>query len=120
MTTIVEHALSSDLEVCGFVTIENGELKTEPAKNIATYANNVFEIHPLEILKKMRSGKLVAIYHSHPQTGEEESKFDKFNCDNSCIPYLIYSKETQEFNLVLHKVSHVKKEYVDILKKRYD
>lgn len=120
MTTIVEHALSSDLEVCGFVTVEGGELKTEPAKNIASYGEDVFEIHPLEILKKIRSGNLVAIYHSHPKTGEDESKFDEFNCNNSCIPYLIYSKQTQEFNLVLPKVSHVKKEYVDMLKKRYD
>jgi proteasome lid subunit RPN8/RPN11 len=120
MKTIIEHAASSSLEVCGFVTYEDGEFKSEPAKNIASYADDVFEIHPLEILKKMRSGKLVAIYHSHPTTGEEESKFDQFNCDNSCIPYLIYSKQSEKFNLVMPKISHVKKEYVDLLKKNYD
>ena len=120
MQSIIEHASTSDTEVCGFVIVENGELKTEPAKNISIYQNDVFEIHPLEILRQIRSGKLAAIYHTHPTTSEGESNFDRFNCENSCIPYVIYSKETKKFNLVLPKKPHVNKEYIDILKKNYD
>jgi proteasome lid subunit RPN8/RPN11 len=120
MKTIVEHAEKSDLEVCGFILVENGELKTEPAKNIAVYENDVFEIHPLEILRHIRSGKLAAIYHTHPQTEEKESKFDKFNCENSCIPYVIYSKQTNKFNLLVPRKPHVKKENLELLKKHYD
>lgn len=120
MQSIIDHASQSELEVCGFIFVDNGELKTEPAKNIAIYQNDVFEIHPLEILRQMKSGKLAAIYHTHPQSGEEESKFDKFNCENACIPYVIYSKESKKFNLVLPKNIHVNKEYVEILKKQYD
>lgn len=120
MQSIIEHANKSDKEVCGFIFFENGELKSEPAKNIATYQYDIFEIHPLEILKQMKSGKLAAIYHTHPSTGEQESNFDKFNCENSCIPYLIYSKESKKFNLILPKKPHVAKEHVEILKKKYD
>lgn len=120
MQSIIDHAKNSDKEVCGFIFMEDGELKSEPARNIATYQNDVFEIHPLEILKYLRSGKLVAIYHTHPTTGEEESKFDRFNCENCCVPYLIYSKETQKFNLVLPRQLHVNKTYVEALKKQYD
>ena len=104
MKSIIDHAATSSVEVCGFVYIENGEIKTEPAKNIAVY----------------ESGKLAAIYHTHPKTEEDESKFDRFNCENSCIPYLIYSKQTEKFNLIVPKVPHVKKEYIEMLKKYYD
>lgn len=120
MQSIIEHANGSELEVCGFVFVENGNLKTEPAKNIAVYANDVFEIHPLEILRQIRSGKLAAIYHTHPTSTEQESTFDRFNCENSCIPYVIYSKETKNFNLLIPAKPHVKQDYIDILKKKYD
>jgi len=120
MQSIIEHANGSELEVCGFVFVENGNLKTEAAKNIAVYANDVFEIHPLEILRQIRSGKLAAIYHTHPTSTEQESTFDRFNCENSCIPYVIYSKETKNFNLLIPKKPHVKQDYIDILKKKYD
>lgn len=120
MQSIIDHANDSDVEVCGFVFVEEGQLKTQPAKNIAVYQNDVFEIHPLEILRQIKSGKLAAIYHTHPKTEEAESNFDRFNCENACIPYVIYSKETKKFNLILPKKAHVKKEYIDILKKQYD
>lgn len=120
MKSIIDHASTSDLEVCGFVCMENGKVVTEPAKNIAIYENNLFEIHPLEVVKKIRSGKLMAIYHTHPSSGEEESKFDKFNCENSCVPYLIYSKQTEKFNLLTPKIPHVSKEYIKVLKEMYD
>lgn len=120
MQSIIDHANNSNAEVCGFVLVEDGQLKTEPAKNIATYQNDIFEIHPLEIIRQIRSGKLAAIYHTHPTTSEQESKFDRFNCENACVPYVIYSKESQKFNLVLPQKPHVKKEYIDILKKQYD
>ena len=64
MKSIIDHAATSSVEVCGFVYIENGEIKTEPAKNIAVYENDVFEIHPLEVIKQIKSGKLAAIYRS--------------------------------------------------------
>ena len=120
MQSIIEHANGSELEVCGFVFVENGDLKTEAAKNIAVYANDVFEIHPLEILRQIRGGKLAAIYHTHPTSTEQESTFDRFNCENSCIPYVIYSKETKNFNVLIPKKPHVKQDYIDILKKKYD
>ena len=120
MQSIIEHANGSELEVCGFVFVENGDLKTEAAKNIAVYANDVFEIHPLEILRQIRGGKLAAIYHTHPTSTEQESTFDRFNCENSCIPYVIYSKETKNFKLLITKKPHVKQDYIDMLKKKYD
>ena len=120
MQSIIDHANTSNIEVCGFILAEDGQLKTEPAKNIATYQNDVFEIHPLEILRHMKTGKIAAIYHTHPSTGEAESKFDRFNCENSCIPYVIYSKETQKFNLLLPQKPHVNKEYIQLLKQKYD
>lgn len=120
MKSIIDHANTSQQEVCGFIMVENESLKSEPAENIAVYKNEVFEIHPLEILKKIKSGKLAAIYHTHPVSGEIESQFDKFNCENSCIPFVIYSKKNEKFNLILPRTIHVNKEYVRILKKYYD
>lgn len=120
MQSIIDHANKSELEVCGFVLVDNGELRIEPAQNIGVYENDVFEVHPLEVIRQIKSGKLAAIYHTHPTTSEEESDFDKFNCENSCIPYLIYSKQSQKFNLLVPNFCHVKKEHVDLLKKLYD
>lgn len=120
MKSIIEHANTSDAEVCGFILVEDDKLISEPAKNVAVYQNDIFEIHPLEILKKIKTGKLAAIYHTHPDSGEIESKFDQFNCENSCIPFVIYSKKTEKFNLILPKSVHVNKEYIKVLKKEYD
>lgn len=120
MNSIKEHAKESDLEVCGFIVVEDGELKAERAKNISHYEKDIFEIHPLETFKYIQSGKLAAVYHTHPECGEIESEFDLFNCENSCIPYLIYSKKTDKFNLLIPKIPQVKKEYIQILKKYYD
>ena len=120
MKSIIEHANTSEIEVCGFILVEDGVLKSEPAKNIASYQDEIFEIHPLEIMRKIISGKLAAIYHTHPTFGEQESKFDRFNCENSCVPYLIYSKETQKFNLIVPRKPHVNKEFIEILRKNYD
>jgi proteasome lid subunit RPN8/RPN11 len=120
MKSIVDHANTSEQEVCGFILVDEGKLKSEPAQNIAFIKDNIFEIHPLEILKKIKSGKLAAIYHTHPVSGEAESMFDKFNCENCCIPFVIYSKQNQKFNLILPKTVHVNKEYVTILKNNYD
>lgn len=120
MKSIIEHANSSEQEVCGFIIVENGILKSEPAQNISIFKNDIFEIHPLEILRKIKSGKLAAIYHTHPASTEEESKFDRFNCENSCIPFVIYSKESQKFNLLIPKIIQVKKEYATMLKECYD
>ena len=120
MQSIIDHAAQSETEVCGFVTMDGNEFKTEPAKNIAIYQNDIFEIHPLEVIRQIKSGKLAAIYHTHPSTEEEESKFDRFNCENSCIPYLIYSKKTQKFNLLVPSKPHVNKQYIEMLKKIYD
>lgn len=120
MKSIIDHANTSGQEICGFILVDGEELKSEPAQNIAFYKNDIFEIHPLEILKYIKTGKLAAIYHSHPTSGEIESSFDKFNCENCCIPFVIYSKETNKFNLILPKNIHVNKEYVKILKKYYD
>jgi proteasome lid subunit RPN8/RPN11 len=120
MNSIIEHANSSEQEVCGFVIVEDGVLKSEPAQNISIFKNDIFEIHPLEIVQKIKSGKLAAIYHTHPISTEKESKFDRFNCENSCIPFVIYSKQSQKFNLLLPKTIQVKKEYAAMLKERYD
>jgi proteasome lid subunit RPN8/RPN11 len=120
MKSIIDHANTSGQEICGFILAEGDSLRSEPAQNIALYKDGVFEIHPLEILKQIKSGKLAAIYHSHPVSGEFESTFDKFNCENCCIPFVIYSKQSEKFNLILPKNIHVNKEYVKILKKYYD
>jgi proteasome lid subunit RPN8/RPN11 len=120
MNSIIDHANSSQQEVCGFISVEDGVLKSEPAQNISIFKNDIFEIHPLEIIKKIKSGKLAAIYHTHPTCTETESKFDKFNCENCCIPFVIYSKQNQKFNLLLPRSIQVNKEYVAMLKERYD
>ena len=111
MNSIIDHANSSEQEVCGFISVEDGVLKSEPAQNISIFKNDIFEIHPLEIIKKIKSGKLAAIYHTHPTCSEAESKFDKFNCENCCIPFVIYSKQNQKFNLLLPRSIQVNKEY---------
>jgi len=120
MNSIIDHANSSEQEVCGFISVEDGVLKSEPAQNISIFKNDIFEIHPLEIIKKIKSGKLAAIYHTHPACSEAESKFDKFNCENCCIPFVIYSKQNQKFNLLLPRNIQVNKEYVAMLKEHYD
>lgn len=112
MNSIIEHANTSESEVCGFVYLDGDEIKTKPAKNFSS-SPDLYEIHPLETLRMLRAGKLVAIYHSHVGDDDEEpSPFDVFNTNNCGIPFLIYSKATKKFKLVMPERVTVNKEGV--------
>ena len=43
--------------------------------------------------------EIIAIYHSHVLGDEEESDFDVKMSENCCLPFLIFSLNTQKINI---------------------
>jgi proteasome lid subunit RPN8/RPN11 len=90
-------------EVCGFVVFEDDEYKILPAENKSPNKENEFYIPAKDFLYVKNTKNVVAIYHSHAQGNSEPSEFDKKTCDLICYPFVIYSIETNTFNILKPK-----------------
>ena len=96
---LVEFAESSPMrEVCGFICREGEELVLKKVRNTANN-HDLFMIHPVDFLERKLSGDLVAIFHTHVDCDEKFSEFDVENSKSCLYPFVIYSLESQKFNL---------------------
>ena len=87
-------------EVCGFFGYDNDK-KTYIAKieeNQASDPINFFAISPTSYLKFKQQYLLLAIFHSHVQGDESLSEFDIKTSESTCIPFMIYSINTNKFS----------------------
>ena len=89
-----ELSISSDIEVCGFLTKENDDYTYKPCKNIHPDPFNYFIIDPKECLFKD-----TILFHSHPKHVDLDgfSDWDLENQQYFYLPMLLYSVNKDAF-----------------------
>ena len=105
-------------EICGFVGKSNGKYILKKAKNISEDAKNFFCIDPVEYLLFKNDFNLLMCFHSHIMGDENFSEFDIKMSENSCIPFMVYSLNTQKFNIYSPKTSESDVSIVDRFKEK--
>lgn len=89
-------------ESCGLVAVIKGRQQYFSCKNIAE--NNCdFILDPkdyigVEDFVSEMCGDIVAVVHSHPTTRAKPTMADLVGCENSGLPWAIYSPKNQEWN----------------------
>jgi proteasome lid subunit RPN8/RPN11 len=93
----VEAEKKPNEEVCGFVVEQDNEFKLVTAENRSQNKEQEFYIPARDFLYIKSKHNIVAVYHSHPQGGDQPSDFDKTTADLICYPFVIYSVEKNIF-----------------------
>lgn len=97
LDNIKAHALTSPTrEICGLVLSRSETTIIFPCRNIAT-DNNEFILDPYGYIEASKYGKIIAVYHSHPNYPAKASEADVISCDRSSLPWLIYSLPDDRF-----------------------
>jgi len=88
-------------ETCGFLGYCTGtnQFVVKETKNEADDPAQFFYINPLSYLLFKEEYEMIAVYHSHIIGDEEESEFDIKMSENCCLPFLIFSLNTQKINI---------------------
>ncbi|MGB0880505.1 MAG: Mov34/MPN/PAD-1 family protein [Polaribacter sp.] len=84
-------------EICGFIVYENGEFNVHECENKAEDKENQFYIPAKDFLYVKNNYNIVGVYHSHIESEEKPSEFDKKMSNLVCLPFIIYSYKTQKF-----------------------
>ena len=88
-------------EICGFLGYdhENREFIIQLEHNASEDPKSYFLINPLSYLLFKEDYEIIAVFHSHVVGDEQESDFDVKMSENSCLPFLIFSLNTQKINI---------------------
>ena len=88
-------------EICGFLGYckQSNQFVVKEAKNEADDPSQLFYINPLNYLLFKEDYEIIAVFHSHVVGDEEESDFDVKMSENCCLPFLIFSLNTQKINI---------------------
>lgn len=98
----IAHALmEKPREACGLVCVVKGRQRYHICRNIADTPDD-FILNPVdymmvEDLMEEQAGDILAVVHSHIITGATPSMADKVGCENSGLPWAIYSPKTEEW-----------------------
>jgi proteasome lid subunit RPN8/RPN11 len=98
---IIDLALKSDKEICGFIYNDSGLAKLFECENIATDKENTFEISAEDYIKCFNLGKIYGIYHSHVNQVSDFSIHDKELSEEMGIPIYVFSIKDNLFNLFI-------------------
>jgi proteasome lid subunit RPN8/RPN11 len=99
---LVNHSLKNTVsEICGFVGFdkEKKEYVATIEKNQANDPKSFFAINPVRYLKFKNSYSLVSVFHSHVIGDESASEFDIKMSESCCLSFLIYSINSNKFNI---------------------
>lgn len=113
---IKTHALSdTNQEICGLLILnKSNELEVVHCQNIHENKEHFFCLKPEDYLRGKTLGTIVAIYHSHSER-QDFSDFDKLNCENCKIPFILYCIKNDTFSYYQPRgyfIPFVNREYV--------
>ena len=94
----LKHAISSNNEVCGLISIVKGKTKYFPCKNLAEDTGTEFVICPDDWMIAEDAGELVGVFHSHPNCSPEPSETDLESCDDLDLPFYIVNPNANEWH----------------------
>ena len=105
------------MEICGFLMqIQNSKsIVAVECENVTLNKNTNFEISPADFINAKKRGKILAIFHSHPSSDRLPSKMDKSLCNETVIPFLIFSSKENKFSLTYPREYYVKNNLLDDL-----
>ena len=87
-------------EICGFLgyneTSKNYIITLE--NNCSIQPQHFFAIDALSYLLFKQKNSLIAVFHSHIIGGVEHSEFDIKMSENCCIPFMIFSINSNKFH----------------------
>jgi proteasome lid subunit RPN8/RPN11 len=86
-------------EICGLFGFKDGEYIVQFGKNIANDSRNFFCLDPVQYLLFKKEYVLLGCFHSHICGNEDFSEFDIKMSENSCLPFLVYSINSEKFNI---------------------
>jgi proteasome lid subunit RPN8/RPN11 len=88
-------------EICGFIGWDNEEQKfvVTVEKNQAEDPRNFFTISPASYYLFAKKYDMLSIFHSHIIGDEQPSEFDIKMSEASCVPFIIYSLNTEKFHI---------------------
>lgn len=84
-------------ECCGVIIKEGASEALNPMPNLAADPGVSFLIDFSQILGK----DISCVYHSHPMSSCEPSVTDKLYCNESQLPFFIYSLKDDDFSLLM-------------------
>jgi proteasome lid subunit RPN8/RPN11 len=89
--TIIDHFNTEyPREGCGVIGIQKGKSKWFPCKNVAENDDD-FIIDSTDYIRASHISDIVAVVHSHPDTGPEPSETDVKQCNGLNLDYYIIS-----------------------------
>lgn len=93
--------ISPHMEICGFLgfDINEGKFVAKLENNCSTDPVNFFAIDALKYLLFKEEYSMVCVFHSHIIGDENPSEFDIKMSENCCIPFLVYSLNTDKFKI---------------------
>jgi proteasome lid subunit RPN8/RPN11 len=93
--------LHSSNEICGFIGWDKEEEKfvVNLEQNHSPDPKNFFTISPASYYQFAKKYDMLGIFHSHIMGDEQASEFDIKMSEASCLPFIIYSLNTQKFNI---------------------
>ena len=94
----LKHAISSNDEVCGLISIVKGREKYFPCKNLAEDTEDEFVICPDDWMEAEDAGELVGVFHSHPNCSPKPSKTDLISCNYLDLPFYIVNPSLNEWH----------------------
>jgi proteasome lid subunit RPN8/RPN11 len=105
------------LEICGFLGFKDGQYVSLLCDNISEQPSRYFAIDPVEYLNFKYQNEIICVFHSHINGDEEPSEFDVSMSENCCLPFMIYSLNTDRFCLYKPKSSDAEEELVKEIQK---
>jgi proteasome lid subunit RPN8/RPN11 len=95
---IKEHALKeAPHECCGLIVSSDKNVNVVPCNNASSSPEHHFKIPPFDYVRACNSGKLEAIYHSHPDGPAEFSLADQQNYNATKERFILYSVKDDRF-----------------------
>lgn len=76
-------------EACGLVVAVGRSLTYHACRNAAVQAQDRFSIDPDDWVAAEESGRVVAVFHTHPDASAHPSLHDRISCQKSGLPWLI-------------------------------
>jgi proteasome lid subunit RPN8/RPN11 len=101
-------------ECCGLVYVQRGKERYQPCENLATDSTEHFILSPVDYAATEDKGEITCLVHSHCYEPPFPSEADKVSCENTGLPWFIYSlptHQTYEFKPTGYKAPLIGREF---------
>jgi proteasome lid subunit RPN8/RPN11 len=88
-------------ECCGLIVYDAAKTAFRLCKcdNSSSDKDKHFEISPSDYLRASLTGKIIAMYHSHPDSKESFSEFDKYQSNGHKVESVLYIMDSDNFEI---------------------